>query len=100
MPPCSFRGQAVCNEIGNAGGGWGIGVGQYRNHVAWAGADFEFAIHPWGATAVAKTSRAVNDRIPESESVLTTHRCIDFPGRQHLRVLRVEQFVFLQRGRK
>jgi hypothetical protein len=46
-----------------------------------------------------ETACAVNHRVAESISVLTT-RCIDFPGRQHFRVLRIEQFVCLQRGRK
>jgi len=52
------------------------------------------------AAAVAEAAHAVNNRLLESIRILTAARSVDFSRRQQFRVLRVEQFVCLQRGRK
>src|SRR5688500_1679210 len=93
----SLQRKPISNEISNAACRWRIHVSQHRDNVAWTRADFEFAVHPWCAAAKAETSRAVNVRIDESIGVLTTQRRIGVSGCKHFRVLRIQQFVCLQR---
>src|SRR5689334_16977655 len=82
--------QPVSNEVCNSSRRRRIQVRQHSHHITWPRADLQLAIHPGRATAMAEASRPVHRRLLKSISILTAIRCLDFPRREHLGVLRLE----------
>src|ERR1044072_7876630 len=82
--------QSISDEVCNSTRSRRIQVRQHSNHITWPRTDLQLAIHPRRATAMAEASRPVNRRVLKSISILTAARCLDFPRREHLGVLRLE----------
>src|SRR5690349_21705094 len=82
--------QSISNEVGNSSRRRRIEVRQHGNHITWPRADLQLAIHPRRATAMAEASRPVNRSLLKSIRIPPAVRCLDFPRREHLCVLRLK----------